>query len=118
MSTVVGKSTLEKIYPIENIIKPRFTHNWKLGVEFSQFRIDKIGKYTIKIQNAENLIVKPSMIFSIRYFQKELSTDSIQILIKESISTTKKFLSIIFLILGLNMAIWGFILSFIPEILN
>lgn len=111
-------NTSKKIFPIENTIKYKFRKNRKLGVEYAQFRTDEIGEFMIKLQNVQHLIIKPSILGSKRSFQQKLPTDLILVLIKESISTSKKLFSIIFVVLGANMAIWGFILTFMPELIK
>jgi len=112
---IENTTTSKKIYPTEKTMKYRFRKNWKLGVEFSQFKVNEPGKYLIVIQNIQSLIIKPSMLRSKRFFQKKLSTEFIEVLIKESTSTSKKILSIVFLIVGGNMTLWGFVLTFMPE---
>lgn len=101
----------------ENIIKPRFRKNWKMGVEYLQFKINNIGNYKIEIQNPEKLIVKKSMLKTKQIFQSNQLMENIEILIKETIPVKKKLFGILFLVLGVNMSAWGIMLTLNPSLL-
>lgn len=51
------------------------------------------------------------MLFSKRLFQKKLQIGEFGFIIKESSSSTKFIIGLLILIFGVQIAIWGFILS-------
>lgn len=100
----------------ENFMKPRFSKNWKIGVEYLQFNISHPGLYKVEIENAEDLVVKKSMLKTKQVFQSPLPVENIEISIRETIPISKKLLGIIFLVLSVNMSAWGIMLGINPEL--
>jgi hypothetical protein len=100
----------------ENFMKPRFRKNWKMGVEYLQFKISNSGLYNVEIENAEDLIVKKSMLKTKQIFQSRLPIENIEVSIKETIPIGKKLFGIIFLVLGVNMSAWGIMLGINPDL--
>jgi len=84
----------------ESYLKWRFRKNWKMFVEYRQFEIDDIGNYKIEIQNHKGQSNQPMR--------------NNQIIITESVKMLKRFLGIIFLVLGVNISFWGIILTINP----
>lgn len=115
--TLVMRKDNQKIIELkENILKPRFRKNRKMGVEYLQFKISHVGLYKVEIENAEDLVVKKSMLKTKQVFQSPLSVEKIEISIKETIPISKKLFGIIFLVLGVNMSAWGIMLEVNPEL--
>ncbi len=100
----------------ENFMKPRFRKNWKIGVEILNFKVSNSGHFKVQIENAEDLIVKKSMLITERFFQSSLSIRNIEVMIKETIPVSKRLFGIIFLVVGVNMSAWGVMLGFNPEL--
>ncbi len=116
LATIKSKDNQKRIDLKENYIKTRFRKNWKIGVEFLQFKISNTGFYKVEIKNPEDLIVKKSMLKIKQIFQSPLPVENIEILIKETIPTRKKLFGIIFLVLGVNLSTWGILLGISPDI--
>lgn len=110
------KDTQEIIDIKENFIQPRFPKNWKMGVDYLQFKISNYGIYKVEIENAKDLIVKKSMLKAKQIFQSPLPVENIEISIKETIPIGKKLFGIVFLVLGVNMSAWGIMLGINPEL--
>ncbi len=109
---LISKSnSQENIKLKESFLKWRFFKNWNIGVEYLHFKIENIGDYHIEIQNPENLMVEKSTSF----FQLGKPIQSVEILIKESVSTAKKLFGVIFLVLGVNISFWGIMLAINPN---
>ncbi|KKN91414.1 hypothetical protein LCGC14_0217470 [marine sediment metagenome] len=109
---LISKSnSQEKIRLKENFLKWRFRKNREIGVEYLHFEIENIGEYHIEIQNPENLTVKKSR----SILQSDKPIQSVEILIKESVSVAKKLFGVIFLVLGVNISFWGIMLAINPN---
>ncbi len=89
----------------------RFRQNGELGLEYWNFQIDEIGKYILTFKNLTDLIAKKSMLSSKRLFQKNIKSDSLKILLKETMPTKNRFFSIIGLVIGINAVIWGILIG-------
>lgn len=89
----------------------RFRQNGKLGLEYWHFEIDKAGKYILTFENLNDLISKDSMLISKRRFQKNINPENLKILLKETISTRSRFLSIVGFVIGINALIWGVLIG-------
>lgn len=100
----------------ENTMKPRFRKNWKMGVEYFQFKISKNGWYKIEIKNPKDLVVKQSTLKIKQVFQYPVPTESLEVLIKETIPNSKKLFGILLLVLGVNISAWGIMLGINPHL--
>ncbi|SFU65406.1 hypothetical protein SAMN05216480_111123 [Pustulibacterium marinum] len=100
----------------ENFMRPRFRKNGKIGVEYLQFKISDSGLYKVEIENPEDLIVKKSIVKTKQFFQAPLAVENIEISIGETIPISKKLFGIIFLVLGVNISVWGIILGINPQL--
>lgn len=89
----------------------RFRKNGKLGLEYWHFEIDKEGEYILTFENLNDLIAKHSMLISKRIFQKNINPENLKILLKKTISTKSRFLSIVSLVIGINALIWGVLIG-------
>ncbi|WP_188655205.1 hypothetical protein [Yeosuana aromativorans] len=89
----------------------RFRQNGTIGLEYWNFEINKKGKYTLTFKNLTDLIAKKSMLSSKRRFQNNIKTDSIKILLKETIPTKNRIFSIVGLVIGINALIWGILIG-------
>lgn len=83
----------------ENSTKWRFRKNGEMFIEHSIFNISETGNYNIKAE-----LLKPNQ------EQNDL------IIIKETVSITKKILGILFLVFGVNGSFWGIMLSINPNV--
>lgn len=118
-----GNFGFEIIYKPKNLIietkeillKPQFFKNSGVGVEFCYFHLEDVGEYTVRFQNSEDLILKNSMLRLVRFFQKSIPIHSVEVLIKESLPTWKKILTLVFLVFGINVMAWGIVAIFHPE---
>ena len=97
-------------------LKFRFRKKWKVGIEHLHFRIIEAGRYKIEIQLPEKLTVKESMLTTKQPFQSSQPIENIEVLIKGIVPLGKKILGIVFLVLGVNLSVWGILLSIIPKL--
>ena len=101
---------------IEKDLKFKFRHKGKLATEFYQFEIENPGIHKIVFKNVEDLEVKESMLVSKRLFQKKSPIEKIGFIVKESSSSTKFIIGLLMTVFGFNIAGWGIILAFNPQI--
>jgi hypothetical protein len=97
-------------------MKSRIRKNWKVRVEYLQFKISRAGLYKVKTENVEDLIVKKSMLKTKHVFQSPLRIENIVASIKKTIPISKKLYGIIFLVLGVNMSAWRITLGINPKL--
>jgi hypothetical protein len=95
----------------ETLMKMKFHDKNRLTTEFYQFEIESIGKYFIQFKNIDDLEMKRSMLMPIRLFETRLNTNGISVLIRQAQSNTKRLTAILFLVFGVNISGWGFILA-------
>ncbi|ARN77568.1 hypothetical protein BST97_05950 [Nonlabens spongiae] len=95
------------------IFKYRFRKKGILGLEYYQFEISKSGKYFLSFKNQNELVAKHSMLISKRIFQKRINPNSLKVLVKETISTRDRMISIVGLVIGINAVIWGILAGFL-----
>jgi hypothetical protein len=107
-----------EINTIEKQLKFKFHYKGRLATEFYMFRIEFPGMHKISIKNIEDLEVKESMLFSKRLFQKKLPIEKIDLIIKETSSSSRFIIGLIITILGINIATWGFIFAYYPQLFN
>jgi hypothetical protein len=88
-----------KLESKENFLKWSFRKKGKMFVEHTLFKVSEIGNYTIKAE-----LLKPNQ------DQNDL------IIIKETVSITKKILGILFLVFGVNGSFWGIMLFINPTV--
>ena len=93
-----------------------FSHNGSPAVQYSTFTVEQFGMYTVVLENIDKLKAKGSRLFFTRMLQSDIEPERIRILIKETLPFERIFLGIIFLVLGVNILVWGIILSFNPDI--
>lgn len=100
----------------EKQMKFKFRYKGKLATEFYQFEIENVGKYKFEFKNIADLEVKESMLVSKRMFQNKLPINNIEIVIKETSSTSKFIIGLLMTVFGFNIAGWGVILAFNPQL--
>jgi len=100
----------------EKQLKFKFYHKGRLATEFYQFEVENPGIHKIIFINIEDLEVKESMLASKRLFQKKLSIEKIGIIVKETSPNSKFIIGLLMTIFGFNIAGWGIILAFNPQI--
>jgi hypothetical protein len=103
---------------IEKHLKFKFHHKGRLATEFYQFEVENPGIHKIIFKNIEDLEVKESMLFSKRLFQKKLPIEKIGLIVKETSSSTNFIIGLLMTTLGLQIAVWGMILAFNPELIK
>ena len=101
---------------IEKQLKFKFHHKGRLATEFYQFEVESPGIHKIIFKNIEDLEVKESMLVSKRLFQKKLPIEKISIIVKETSSSSKFIIGLLMTIFGFNIAGWGIILAFNPQV--
>lgn len=89
----------------------RFRHNGELGLEYWNFEINQIGKYSLTFKNLADLIAKKSILSLKKNVSENIKTDSLKILLKETISTKNRIFSIVGLVIGINALIWGILIG-------
>ncbi len=100
----------------EKQLKFKFRHKGRLATEFYQFEIENPGVHKIVLKNSEDLEVKESMLVSKRLFQKRLPVEKIGIIVKETSSSSKFIIGLLMTIFGFNIAGWGIVLAFNPQL--
>ena len=103
---------------MEKQLKFRFHHKGKLATEFYQFDVENPGIHKIIFENIEDLEVKESMLVSKKLFQNKLTIEKIGIIVKETSSSSKFIIGLLLTIFGFNIAGWGIILAFNPQIIK
>ena len=101
---------------IEKQLKFKFHHKGRLVTEFYQFEVENPGMHKIIFKSIEDLEVKESMLVSKRLFQKKLPIEKIGIIVKETSSSSKFIIGLFMTISGFNIAGWGIILAFNPQV--
>ncbi len=86
-------------------LKYTFLRKWRPGVEGFHFNIQSAGEYVVSIRNLDKVVVSKII------FSKPLPTEQILVVIRESLSLPKRVMGIIFITLGINMFVWGILLS-------
>ena len=99
-------------------MKFKFHHKGKLATEFYQFEIENPGIHKFIFKNIEDLEVKESILVSKRLFQKQLPTEKIEILVKETSSNSKFIIGLLMTVFGFNIAGCGVILAFNPQLFH
>lgn len=70
----------EKIKLLKNVFRNRFFYKCKKSINYYNFVIEKPGNYLITIYKPEELLIKNSMLYSRRIFEKPKSIDNIKVL--------------------------------------
>jgi hypothetical protein len=107
-----------EIETFEKQMKFKFYHKGKLATEFYHFEIENLGIHKFIFKSSEDLEVKESMLVSKRLFQNKLPIEKIEILVKETSSGSKFIIGLLMTIFGFNIAGWGVILAFNPQLFN
>lgn len=58
------------------------------------------------------------MLVSKRLFQKKLPIEKIGLIVKETSSNTKFIIGLLMTVFGINISIWGIILTFNPQLIG
>ena len=95
----------------ENFIKPRFRRDWVMGFEYYNFQITQPDTYKIEINHPKDIKGEDSKLFFGSIFKNTVSNDQLSIIVKETTSGLKLFLSIFFLVIGGNVTLWGIVLG-------
>lgn len=106
----------EDLEIFEKQMKVNFLYKTKIGTEFYQFEIENTGSYKIQFKNIDDLELKASKLITKRSFQKKLPIENIGIIVRETTSNLMYIMSILLMVFGFNIAGWGFILIFNPDI--
>lgn len=101
---------------IEKPLKFKFYHKGRLATEFYQFEVENPGIHKIIFKNFEDLEVKESMLISKRLLQRKLPIEKIGIIVKETSSSSNFIIGLLMTVFGFNIAGWGIILAFNPNI--
>jgi hypothetical protein len=101
---------------IEKQLKFKFHHKGRLATEFYQFEVENPGIHKIIFKSFEDLEVKESMLVSKRLFQKKLPIEKIGIIVKETSLSSNFIIGLLMTIFGFNIAGWGIILAFNPQL--
>ena len=112
---LINKDNQKNIALKDYFLKPRFRKNWKIGIEYLHFKITESGNYIIKLENQNSFVAKKSMLKINSPFQQNKPSNNLKIIIKEAITPSKKLLSILFLVLGVNISFWGILLTINPN---
>ncbi|MCK6608640.1 MAG: hypothetical protein L6Q46_10135 [Flavobacterium sp.] len=107
-----------KLNTIEKNLKFKFHYKGRLATEFYSFEIENLGIHKIFIKNIEDLEVKESMLVSKRLFQKKLPIEKIGLIVKETSSSSKFIIGLLMTVFGINISIWGIILTFNPQLIG
>jgi len=107
-----------EIETVEKQMKFKFHHKGKLATEFYQFEIENPGIHKLIFKSIEDLEVKESMLVSKRLFQTKLPIEKIGILVKETSSSSKFIIGLLMTVFGFNIAGWGVILAFNPQLFH
>lgn len=105
---VYGYNTKEIIPIEENKLMFTFKYKGKDALEYSSIELD-IGKYDINIFNHSDLLIRHSKLrISNIIHQKE--SHQFEILIRSTIHSRRKIISIIALVIGANMFLWSIVM--------
>ncbi len=107
---VVIKLTLDNSNSPEvgvNKIVPRFIKEKQMGIEYWGFSTDSIGWYFITLSNLEHVEAKSSMLRSKRLFESPIDHSNLRIFIHQSIPPLHKLISIVSLIFGTGLIVFG-----------
>ena len=113
-----NQASKNEIEMLENFMKPRFRKDWKIGVEYLNFRIKIPGEYKLELINPESLTAKKSMLKAKQLLKSPIPATNLEGMIKKTIPISKKLFGIIFLVLGVNMSAWGIMLGINPNLFN
>ena len=113
--TLVGISNQNEIKLKENFFKYQFFKDFRRGIEFMQFKITAPGKYQLKLEKVDKLEFKASPLFIAGLLSSNLEGKQLEILIRKTLPVVKKIFGTILLVLGVNMLLWGVMLTFYEE---
>lgn len=82
----------KQIQLIKTFPRYSFWHRGKIGIEIWKFKIEETGLYELVFKNVSDLVAKKSMLMSKRFFQSKIKTESIRVLIKETIPVRYRIL--------------------------
>jgi hypothetical protein len=112
---VIIKLTLDNSNSLEvdvNKIAPRFTKDKRIGIEYWGFSADSIGRYIITLSNLQHVEAKSSMLRSKRLFESPIDHSKLRIFIHQSIPPLHKLISIVSLIFGTGLIVFGLLAAF------
>lgn len=95
-----------------NKIAPRFSKENRIGIEYWGFSTSNIGRYFITFSNMEHVEAKSSMLRSKRLFESPIDHSKLKIIIHQSIQPFHKLISIVSLILGVGLVLFGILVGF------
>jgi len=84
----------------EIFFKHKFYKNGKLGVTQYYFMAENSGSYNFKVNNIDNIAVKPSMLKSLSYFEKNVDSKNLYIVIREYVSPVTYIVGLLFSFIG------------------
>lgn len=103
----------------ENLIRYSSLRKRVKIVEQWKFETNQKGKYTLSITNLDDYISRNPILTSGKLFSnRKIETKSLKILVKQSVSTKHRLISIIGLVLGINGSFWGIMLGINPNLLG
>lgn len=80
------------LVPLKNAFpNVRFWKNWRINIEYHQFKIEETGKYTLTFNNLNDLKAMDSMLSFKRMFQEKTDPRFIKILVKKLYPQKREF---------------------------
>jgi len=79
---------------------------WHIGIEFLSFKIIDEGSYSLKIEGADNLIVKEPRFATKQRILDEIKKDEIELAIEKYYPFYHRIFAVILIIIGLVGLIW------------
>lgn len=105
----------DKIFVAEKLLKFTFDYKNEVATEYFEFKIVKTGIHKFILKNIEDLEIKKSKSLSSKLFEKKLPLEKIQLVIKETTSTTDFFTGLFMTLIGIFTSIWFLISAFNPS---
>lgn len=102
----------EEIFVADKLLKFTFDYKNEVATEYFEFKIIKTGIHKLILKNIEDLEIKKSKLLSTRIFQKKLPLENIQLIIKETTSSSDFFIGLFMILIGVFSSIWSLILAF------
>jgi hypothetical protein len=89
----------------------------RMVFEYARFDAPVAGDYHLSIGALDQVVVYPTQLTLTRFLQRPAPLERLRFSVEESISVPKFVLSILFLVLGLNAAVWCILLFFRPDLI-
>jgi hypothetical protein len=86
--------------------------------EYARFDAQLAGDYDLSIGALENVVVYPTQLTLTRFLQRPVPLERLRFSVEESIAVSRFVLSILFLVIGVNAAVWCILLFFSPDLIS